>query len=414
MKKTITLIFYFSLLLLFSCQQDNRSNKFSYDKNIFFDDILEVKSTAKIDTLLFRKEMKRVLPPNKLQQVFGNILGSGYQVLYMGLIIRPDGNNSCVITPEAGSIIFKPPYRSQLFPEDNVNRYENITMVTQPNGDTLAVSPDQVYFLIAKNLANAFKTTSGKYKGIEVTTEKLFQIDFTSNTIGKVTVDWNIKEIPVNKFLPVLSNSSYDMQLDYISAFPAKLKDDYKLLRNKVNYPNEAIKRGVNGKVLVRLYFESQGNLIGYRLIKGLGYGCDEAVIMAVKNHNFRSFPSEMNSSVILPFNFSDPNNPQLDITPGELIEKHPDKYNNLYVEWESIIPVSKKLNTQYKIVILIDREVVAQSLHSVNFGKGAYWFRWKPKEPGVYNYTISIDPENVLNDIDRSNNIVRGKLVIK
>lgn len=56
-----------------------------------------------------------------------------------------------------------------------------------------------------------------------------------------------------------------------------------KYLDNNVRYPEEASKNNIKGKVKVEFAVRIDGSLDEYKVVKGLGYGCDEEVIRLIK-----------------------------------------------------------------------------------------------------------------------------------
>lgn len=48
-------------------------------------------------------------------------------------------------------------------------------------------------------------------------------------------------------------------------------------------YPEDAKKKGVRGNVFVKFVVEKDGQISNIKIIKGLGHGCDEAVITCLK-----------------------------------------------------------------------------------------------------------------------------------
>lgn len=52
-------------------------------------------------------------------------------------------------------------------------------------------------------------------------------------------------------------------------------------------YPNTAIQSGVQGKVYVIAYINEKGGVDDVKLVKGIGAGCDESAITAVKKTKF-------------------------------------------------------------------------------------------------------------------------------
>jgi periplasmic protein TonB len=56
----------------------------------------------------------------------------------------------------------------------------------------------------------------------------------------------------------------------------------------RIVYPEVAKKAGISGKVYVLVFVSESGSVDDVKVIKGLGAGCDEAVIDAVKGSNFK------------------------------------------------------------------------------------------------------------------------------
>lgn len=61
----------------------------------------------------------------------------------------------------------------------------------------------------------------------------------------------------------------------------------------KVEYPELARKAGVEGKVYVMAFISTSGEVDDVKVIKGIGGGCDEAAVMAVKNSKFNPAKNE-------------------------------------------------------------------------------------------------------------------------
>jgi periplasmic protein TonB len=55
-------------------------------------------------------------------------------------------------------------------------------------------------------------------------------------------------------------------------------------LVNHVNYPGDAVKNNVSGSVFISFIVEKDGSISNVEKLRGIGYGCDEEAINAVKN----------------------------------------------------------------------------------------------------------------------------------
>jgi len=58
-------------------------------------------------------------------------------------------------------------------------------------------------------------------------------------------------------------------------------------IQKKTIYPEIAVRAGVQGKVFVKAFVDEKGNVFKVELLKGIGAGCDEAAMVAVKNTLF-------------------------------------------------------------------------------------------------------------------------------
>lgn len=56
----------------------------------------------------------------------------------------------------------------------------------------------------------------------------------------------------------------------------------------KIVYPEVAKKAGIEGKVYVLVFINESGGVDDVKIIKGLGGGCDESVMDAVKSSKFK------------------------------------------------------------------------------------------------------------------------------
>lgn len=79
---------------------------------------------------------------------------------------------------------------------------------------------------------------------------------------------------------------TYEVPSDigYISAEPSVGAKAYQVyLINELNYPREALARGVKGRVILRVTISGQGEIGPIEVRRGLGHGCDEEAIKLVK-----------------------------------------------------------------------------------------------------------------------------------
>ncbi len=76
---------------------------------------------------------------------------------------------------------------------------------------------------------------------------------------------------------------------------------------NKISYPEQAKKEGVEGKVFVKAFINEKGDVVKTKILKGIGYGCDEEAAKAITETKF--IPAKLNgkpvkTTVIIPVFF--------------------------------------------------------------------------------------------------------------
>lgn len=65
--------------------------------------------------------------------------------------------------------------------------------------------------------------------------------------------------------------------------FPGGLQSLSEYMQTNVQYPDQAAKAKIKGKVYTTFIVEPDGRLTDMRIMQGLGYGCDEEAIRVVK-----------------------------------------------------------------------------------------------------------------------------------
>lgn len=77
-----------------------------------------------------------------------------------------------------------------------------------------------------------------------------------------------------------------DEYLAYTDEMPAPV-GGIKVIYEKVEYPRLAQQAGVQGKVYLLAFINEQGEVDDIKVVKGIGGGCDEAAMEAVKQVKF-------------------------------------------------------------------------------------------------------------------------------
>jgi len=65
--------------------------------------------------------------------------------------------------------------------------------------------------------------------------------------------------------------------------FPGGHSAFIKFLSRNLKYPANAVEKGIEGKVLISFIIEKNGRLSNIRILRGIGYGCDEEAIRVLE-----------------------------------------------------------------------------------------------------------------------------------
>ena len=64
---------------------------------------------------------------------------------------------------------------------------------------------------------------------------------------------------------------------------PPEVMSDY-----KPPYPEEARKVGIEGQVIIAITVDNEGRVVNAKMVRGLGYGLDEAALLGIKRFKFK------------------------------------------------------------------------------------------------------------------------------
>lgn len=93
----------------------------------------------------------------------------------------------------------------------------------------------------------------------------------------------------------------------------------HEAIQKEMKYPEEAVRNGVSGRVFIEFVVEKDGSLSNQRVVKGIGSGCDEEALRALKAINIPWNPARHHGEVVrtklvVPVNFK-MNNPAVGST---------------------------------------------------------------------------------------------------
>ncbi len=73
------------------------------------------------------------------------------------------------------------------------------------------------------------------------------------------------------------------MVVETPAEFPGGMEEFYKFLNSNIEYPKEAHRKGIEGKVFARFIVEKDGSISNIELLTDIGYGCGEEVVRVIK-----------------------------------------------------------------------------------------------------------------------------------
>lgn len=66
--------------------------------------------------------------------------------------------------------------------------------------------------------------------------------------------------------------------------FPGGMDSMYAYIVKNLKYPEKAKAEGIEGRVFVSFIIEKDGSISNVKILRGIGGGCDEAVVEMIKN----------------------------------------------------------------------------------------------------------------------------------
>lgn len=118
----------------------------------------------------------------------------------------------------------------------------------------------------------------------------LFASNIKENLLGSPTnEDHQTAAAKTETTIPPKENIKIEQEPAFFVAVEEmpELVGGLKTLQSKIKYPEIASRMGVEGKVLVQALVDETGNVISVKTIKGIGSGCDEVAMDAVRNSKF-------------------------------------------------------------------------------------------------------------------------------
>jgi|GEM_PF-2078296 TonB family protein len=98
---------------------------------------------------------------------------------------------------------------------------------------------------------------------------------------------------PKNEVINTNISSNANEVPMYQGDFSALIEGDITAIFTNITYPDEARENGIQGRVEVQFVVNEKGRAVDIQIIKGIGYGCDEAAIETIKSTVFKPLTVE-------------------------------------------------------------------------------------------------------------------------
>lgn len=122
-------------------------------------------------------------------------------------------------------------------------------------------------------------------------------MDYNINMVDSIEEDFadesEIEEIDEKIFedhgIAIVEEEDFSNQkiYDIVDEMPVFTGGDHELIRyisDNLDYPKDAMESGIEGRVFVKIIVEPNGSISNAKIIRGLGYGCDEEAIRVVES----------------------------------------------------------------------------------------------------------------------------------
>jgi len=134
---------------------------------------------------------------------------------------------------------------------------------------------------------------------IEVPDEKKIEEEIDINMDTVVSEETKVEEIKIVE--QEVEKEDVDQIFSIVeeqATYKGGLASFYEFVGKKIKYPAQAKRMNIEGKVFVEFVIERDGRLTDVKAIKGIGGGCDEAALDALKKRTKWS-PAEVRGKVV-------------------------------------------------------------------------------------------------------------------
>jgi periplasmic protein TonB len=119
---------------------------------------------------------------------------------------------------------------------------------------------------------------------VEVPDEEEIEEEIKVNLDIEVTQDTKVEEIVVKAEEPKEETDEIFTIVEESAAPKGGIGAFYKYVQDKMKYPPQARRMGIDGKVFVEFVVNKDGSISDVRAVKGIGAGCDEEAVRVVQS----------------------------------------------------------------------------------------------------------------------------------
>lgn len=119
---------------------------------------------------------------------------------------------------------------------------------------------------------------------VEVPDEEEIKDDIKVNLDVEVTEEAKVEQIVVQAEEPKEETEEIFTVVEESAAPKGGMAAFYKFVNEKIKYPAQARRMGIEGRVFVEFVIQKDGSLSDVRAIKGIGAGCDEEAVRVIQS----------------------------------------------------------------------------------------------------------------------------------
>jgi protein TonB len=119
---------------------------------------------------------------------------------------------------------------------------------------------------------------------VEVPDEEEIEEEIKVNLDIEVTQDTKVEEIVVKADVVEEETDEIFTIVEESAAPKGGMGAFYKFVQDKMKYPPQARRMGIDGKVFVEFVVNKDGSISDVRAVKGIGAGCDEEAVRVVQS----------------------------------------------------------------------------------------------------------------------------------